>query len=207
MPDDYFTDEEARKDYNKDLNYDDPDKFLELRDDIKDAKDYANKWADDYSDLANNWEDIVKGQITTEISKYEEVLKRNNLTAEDLGLKYDNKFILGLLLDENGKPNPKFVAQKHGFSVVKPESITNHLLETTFGKVYSLGNKTGREDGYKKRVDHEEDPSISGSQRNAADKIEKPKTVITDDMNLDEMEKMVNASRKAVLLDQHGNEY
>lgn len=203
VTDDIFEDEDLLEEYVADLKMHSPIKAEKFVRAYFDAEGNWNNNIQQMQKIADNWETNAKANVVSAVQEFDNGLKDVGISSKDLGIKYTEKFILDTFIMPDGKPNPKIVTYLDRSGRIPV--VDRDALVTAMEKHYkaaivdAIRNSTANE-VYSNREKREAPPSISTSAlRRRIDRPEPISKLITEDMSLEEMEKVLANNKKSIL--------
>lgn len=172
FPDEAFEDPEIKKEFERNLNQDDPSAFKEYQEKLGSLEKDINDQYDRYYHFVNNWESIAAETLKTETDLFREWLNAYGLQLKDVGIdsldiddNYYNKYLWdNVVFDKDGKMNEDVLVLLDGVvPVIKPMSVMNALKNSVYDEVLKIKTHQARQDGYTKAKDDIPDPSLSDS--------------------------------------------
>ena len=178
------TPEEYKK-FKTDLNYVDPDQYLDLRDA---EKQEATSFENEYKQVQyfrENYKDINQQQINLAIANIETEASEMGIDLKELG--YDlgldkagyNKIIAELLLDESGMPHQDVVqigakgSLMEGIPLVNEKALANKFLQHHFKQIMQKVKLGGRKEGFQAATQHKETaPVIMGTRGTSGGRVD-----------------------------------
>lgn len=136
---------------------------------------------DRYQHLTENWEDIARDTVKSEIYLFTKKLESLKIKAQDLGISnldlddknYNEYLYKNVLFDEKGNPKDDiFTFVDNVIPVVKPFSIYNTLVNANMDQIIALREAAARKEAYRKGIDDQPDPSLSDNQQNPGQRDE-----------------------------------
>jgi hypothetical protein len=170
IPDDAFEDEDALKEFEESLSRREFQDYTNVYDTI--TKEIDSEY-DRYVHIVNNWEDIAKDTITTDVKLFEARLAKVNLSLKDLGidsLDLDEKDLYNEYLwknvlftegDTNQPDDSILVFMDDTIPVVRPGTIYNKLLDLNLEAILGQKQHDARKQGFNAGLNNHEDPSTS----------------------------------------------
>jgi hypothetical protein len=203
ITEDIFEDEDSLDEYVADLKMHSPvraEKFVRT---YLEAEGEWNKTFQHISAIANNWETNAKANVVSAVQEFDNGLKDLGVSSKDLGIKYTEQFILDTFIMPNGKPNPKIVSylDKSGrIPVVDRDALVTAMEKHYKAAIVDAVRSSVAKEVYSGRERREADPGISTSGvRRRIDRPEPVSKLITEDMSLEEMEKVLANNKKNIL--------
>jgi hypothetical protein len=198
---------EAIQDFEDGLSNREYDAYKELRD--GEGKRISDNY-DRHQHLAENWEDIARDTLQSEIQLFKKSLEDKKISLKDLGIQsldlddklYNEYLYNNLLFDAKGNPNPNvFTFVDNVIPVVKPMSVFNALRDLHFDNIIALREAAARKEAYRKGIDDQPDPSLSDYQQQPGqrDEIEIDDKSFDDDLSLEENEKLLQRVKNTIL--------
>jgi len=207
VPDDILTNEESYDAYFKTLWEENSGKARRFEDQYKATTSKSYELANQYVDMATNWETNAARAIRNEVEAFKNYLKEYNVTTEELGINIDldegnkNPFLYQNIIFPGNKANPDVVTfYNNDIPMIIPQSIFNGLTKTLFPKILQLQNAKARKEGYLQRVDDDTPPSLSDSSTPAHkdSKLEPGSSFDNEDADLADIEKDLQRIKDSV---------
>ena len=206
-------DPEAVKDFEDSLTNREYNEYLNIQKER--ATEISDRY-DRYQHLTENWEDIARDTVNSEVQLFVKKLESFKIKPQDLGIKqldlddknYNEYLYKNLLFDEKGVPNPEiFTFVDNVIPVVKPFSLYNSLLNKNLDQIISLREAAARKEAYRKGIDDQPDPSLSDNSQNPGQRDEiKIDDLSFDDesMSMDQHENLLQRIKAKVISDSKG---
>lgn len=165
---------------------------------------------DRYQYLTENWEDIARDTVKSEVQLFSEKLKSLKINQKDLGINtldlddknYNEYLYKHIMFDEKGNPNPDvFLFVDNVIPIVKPFSVYNALMNINLDQIIALREIEARKEAYKKGISDQPDPSLSDNQQNPGqrDEIDFNEDMFDDDISIDQHENMLSKIKNKIL--------
>ena len=205
LTEEVFADEESLEEFLSDMQSHSPVKARKFLDNYSELGTSWDKRLGQFKHYAENWEEITKAQAVTTVQSFNEHIKKRGLTAKDLGVKYTESWLMDNVIAPNGKPDTDIVSylDSQGTIPVVNEKMLLRKLKEKYEDVIidTVAQKAG-EQALIKRSKHEADPSISvGGNMRRTERKEPLEKKISPDMPLEEMDKILNEQKKAIIGD------
>lgn len=171
-------DQEAVQDFEDSLTNREYDEYKNIKQ--QRASEISDRY-DRYQHLAENWEDIARDTVKSEILLFSKKLESYKIKAQDLGISnldlddknYNEYLYKHVLFDDKGNPNPDvFTFVDNVIPIVKPFSVYNNLMNANLDQIIALKEAAARKEAYRKGIDDQPDPSLSDNQQNPGQRDE-----------------------------------
>lgn len=210
FPNDGLSNKDARIDFIRALNEEDPEAYDKFKSISQDVENDINDKYDRYYYITKNWKTMAKSTIEADVEFFNMWLDGKGLKPEDIGapdLKLDdkdyNEFIYNKILykDKDHTNDDVLTFMDDKYPIIKPESVFNKLKDLFEDAVLMKREEAAREEGYKLGQNAQIEPSLSESEFAG----QKDEIVISDDVfddddaSLDQIEKGLQAVKDKML--------
>lgn len=205
-------DPEAVNDWEDSLSNREYEEYKTIK--TKTASEINDRY-DRYQYLTENWEDIARDTVKSEVTLFMKKLDSYKIKPQDLGINtldlddknYNEYLYKNLLFDEKGVPSETVFTFVDGvIPVVKPFSIYHGLMEKNLDQIIALREVAARKEAYRKGIDDQPDPSLSDNQQNPGqrDEIVIDENAITDDTSAEHDQNVLNKLKNSILSGRKG---
>jgi hypothetical protein len=183
--------------------------------DYADAVKLISKSVDEYVDRTMNWAEYMRNEAKAELKKFEGYLSKRGLKLSDMteGEEINEAFIIKNILtgsDKNLKADLiNYYKGNEAIPMLNRDKFYQSLIEHFDDRVISLTKQGGINNYLQTRKERDGHPSLSNSSAGGREnKDGTTKTLIPNEtIDVEEMDKILEENRKAIILDSKGHPY